>query len=80
MNGKPNLDRAGIVNRLAAFREIWEIEAGDLIETQVSLGLLFADIVGTLGLDHTEKLAILGPQLTQEIEKVYGQGLIMRNL
>ena len=59
------LDRAEVVSALAHFRCAWEEAAGDqsLIDIEVSLGMLLADVAISLHLSGDELKAVLGERL-----------------
>ena len=64
------IPRSHLISVFAKIREEWE-EAADsnsLINTNASVGLLFADLVHSIGLTAQEQAEVLGSDLTRELE------------
>jgi hypothetical protein len=68
----PTSDRAQVVQILADFRREWQTiaEGKSLIEIEVPVGLVLADIADWLQLDPQERQAMLGGKLISQINHV----------
>ena len=62
-------DRTRIVQSLADFRREWQktVEGKNLLEVEVPVGLIFADIADRLELTPQERHAMLGGKLINQV-------------
>lgn len=66
----PATTRFQLVSTLSRIRQEWQeaIGSSSLIETEGNMGMLLADLINGLGLDHAEQMHILGEDLFQEMQ------------
>ena len=64
--------RSQMVESLARFRKEWEeaVQEESLVNVQAPVGLLIADVVEHLNLNHQERFVVMGVRLNREVETI----------
>ena len=66
----PSTQRFQLVSTLTHIREEWQEAAGSssLIEVEGNVGMLLADVINGIGLQHDERIQVLGADLFREMQ------------
>ena len=66
----PSTQHFQLVSTLTQIREEWQEAAGSssLIEVEGNVGMLLADVINGVGLQHDERIQVLGADLFREMQ------------
>ena len=66
----PSTQHFQLVSTLTRIREEWQEAAGSssLIEVEGNVGMLLADVINGVGLQHDERIQVLGADLFREMQ------------
>ena len=72
--------RMKVIESLAKFRQEWQILADgqNLLDVQVSVGLILADITNRLELTEQERVVVLGRKLIDQVDAFSKQTIKLR--